>query len=155
MPKFGHCTWNCPRNGQVICNYKWSNILKNYKLCIIKLQTFEWVTGPKSDKIEKIIYSSLSLPLKEWIQGRTKLSEGQLFTFHDRQDSFLQSEARQSWRSRKRKSWPEESFVIPRIQFLSGVRWGDTFFHSRGVSSTKRSKNSTPCKLSIKYTNKA
>ena len=33
------------------------------------------------------IYISLSLPLKEWIQGRLKLSDGQLFTFQDLQDS--------------------------------------------------------------------
>ena len=40
------------------------------------------------------IYIPLTLPLKERIRGRTKLSEGQLFTFRDRQDSCLPSAAR-------------------------------------------------------------
>ena len=40
------------------------------------------------------IYIPLTLPLKECIQVRTKLSEGQLFTFQDRQDSCLPSAAR-------------------------------------------------------------
>ena len=33
----------------------------------------------------------VGLPMKEWNQGGTKLSEGQLFTFRDRQDSCLPS----------------------------------------------------------------
>ena len=40
------------------------------------------------------IYIPLSLPLKEWIQVRTKLVAGELFTFRDRQDSCLLSAAR-------------------------------------------------------------
>ena len=40
------------------------------------------------------IYIPLTLPLKELIRGRTKLSEGQLFTFCDRQDNCLPSAAR-------------------------------------------------------------
>ena len=40
------------------------------------------------------IYIPLTLPLKERIRGKTKLSEGQLFTFRDGQDSCLPSEAR-------------------------------------------------------------
>ena len=36
----------------------------------------------------------VGLPMKEWNQGGTKLSEGQLFTFRDRQDSCLPSAER-------------------------------------------------------------
>ena len=59
---------------------------------------------------------------------------------------------RQSWRSRKGKSSPKTSFVLTRIQFPSGVKWGDKFFHSMGVCSTKWSKIVTPSKnLKLKF----
>ena len=44
--------------------------------------------------ILKGIYILLGLPMKEWKRGGTKLSEGQLFTFRDQQDSCLPSVAR-------------------------------------------------------------
>ena len=40
------------------------------------------------------IYILIGLPMKEWNWGGTKLSEGQLFTFRDRQDSCLPRAAR-------------------------------------------------------------
>ena len=40
------------------------------------------------------IYILTGLPMKEWNWGGNKLSEGQLFTFRDRQDNCLPSAAR-------------------------------------------------------------
>ena len=59
-------------------------------ISVDKIQIYKIIHGQK-------IYIPLRLPMKEWNQGGTKLS----------------------CRSRKVKSWPKESFVPPRFQFLS------------------------------------
>ena len=48
---------------------------------LVKMMKFH---GSKIFECEYRIYIPLRLPMKEWNQGRTKLSEGQLFTFRDR-----------------------------------------------------------------------
>ena len=82
------------------------------------------------------------------VSSKNKTCRGRTFHFprSTRQLSAERSEAIQSWRSRKGKSSPKTSFVPTRIQFPSGVKWGDTFSHSIGVCSTKRSKIGTPFK---------
>ena len=68
------------------------------------------------------IYILLGLPMKEWKQGRTKISEGQLFTFRDRQDSCLPSAARldSPGDQEKEKGGPRK-ILLPQ----------DSSFHSR------------------------
>ena len=61
---------------------------------IFYLNSIHKVFLPTYAQIALGIYIPLTLPLKERIRGRTKLSEGQLFTFRDRQDSCLPSAAR-------------------------------------------------------------
>ena len=46
--------------------------------------------------------------------------------------SAKRSEAKQSWRSRKGKSWPKESFVPPSFHFISWVTLKDTFLTLEG-----------------------
>ena len=63
-------------------------------LCSTGRKIFLLSAQEENYTIAKGIYIPLTLPLKECIQVRTKLSEGQLFTFRDRQDSCLPSAAR-------------------------------------------------------------
>ena len=68
------------------------------------------------------IYIPLTLPLKECIQVRTKLSEGQLFTFRDRQDSCLPSAARldSPEDQGKGKVGPRKVLFLQEYNFLQG-----------------------------------
>ena len=70
----------------------------------------------------KRIYIPLTLPLKECIQVRTKLSEGQLFTFRDRQDSCLPSAARldSPEDQGKGKVGPRKVLFLQEYNFLQG-----------------------------------
>ena len=70
----------------------------------------------------KRIYIPLTLPLKEWIRGRTKLSEGQLFTFRDRQDSCLPSVARldSPGDQGKGKVGPKKVLFFQKYDFFQG-----------------------------------
>ena len=70
----------------------------------------------------KGIYIPLTLPLKECIQVRTKLSEGQLFTFRDRQDSCLPSAARldSPEDQGKGKVLPRQVLFLQEYNFLQG-----------------------------------
>ena len=68
------------------------------------------------------IYILLRLPMKEWNQGGTKLSEGQLFTFRDRQDSCLPSAARldSPEDQGKGKVGPRKVLFLQEYNFLQG-----------------------------------
>ena len=68
------------------------------------------------------IYIPLTLPLKECIQVRTKLSEGQLFTFRDQQDSCLPSAARldSPEDQGKGKVGPRKVLFLQEYNFLQG-----------------------------------
>ena len=73
-------------------------------------------------EISTRIYIPLTLPLKECIQVRTKLSEGQLFTFRDRQDSCLPSAARldSPEDQGKGKVGPRKVLFLQEYNFLQG-----------------------------------
>ena len=79
--------------------------------------------------IPRNIYSSNLTPERMDLR-KNKTFWGTTFYFprSTGQLSAKRSEARQSWRSRKGKSWPEESFVLPKIRFLSGVRFRGYIF---------------------------
>ena len=68
------------------------------------------------------IHIPLRLPMKEWNQGGTKLSEGQLFTFQDQQDSCLQSAARldSPEDQGKGKVGPRKVLFLQEYNFLQG-----------------------------------
>ena len=86
------------------------------------------------------IYIPLTLPLKECIQVRTKLSEGQLFTFRDRQDSCLPSAARLDIADDqgKGKVGPRKVLFVQENSFLSQYTLaGYIFLLCRGLSTTR------------------
>ena len=60
--------------------------------------------------------------MKEWNQGETKLSKGQLFTFQDQQDSFLPSTARldSPEDQGKGKVGPRKVLFLQEYNFLQG-----------------------------------
>ena len=64
----------------------------------------------------------VGLPMKEWNQGGTKLSEGQLFTFRDRQDSCLPSVARLDSPGDKGKGkvGPKKVLFFQKYDFFQG-----------------------------------
>ena len=68
------------------------------------------------------IYIPLTLSLKECIQVRTKLSEGQLFTFRDQQGSCLPSAARldSPEDQGKGKVGPRKVLFLQEYNFLQG-----------------------------------
>ena len=137
---------------------------KNVQNFVLPLNTMEnspmilsiwWETQVLVGKLpyQKILMSMKNIYSSNLTPERTDSRKNKTFwgtTFHfprsTGQLSAERSEARQSWRSRKGKSSPKTSFVLTRIQFPSGVRWGDTLFHSIWVCSTKRSKIATPFK---------
>ena len=102
---------------------------------------FTWTWIWKLRAITENIYSSNLTPERTDLRKNTTFW-GTTFYFprSTGQLSAERSEARQSWRSRKRKSWPKENFVPTRFQFPFWVTLGDVFSHSAGVCSTKRSK---------------
>ena len=74
------------------------------------------------NKTKEYMYIPLTLPLKERIRGRTKLSEGQLFTFRDRQDSCLPSAARldSPGDQGKGKVGPKKVLFFQKYDFFQG-----------------------------------
>ena len=127
------------------CTYRFERRSNHSNLHSLILKSFILVTLLKgcNGSTKRNIYSFLLTP--EGMDWRKKTCRGRTFHFprSTEQLSSKRSEAGQSWRSRKGKSFPKTSFVLTKIQFPSGVRWGDTFFHSIGVCSTKRSKSVT------------
>ena len=104
---------------------------------------YEVATNLVKDKWTNIgnIYSSLLTP-EGMDSSKNKTCRGRTFHFprSTGQFSAKRSEARQSWRSRKGKSWPKESFVLTRIQFPSGVRCRGYIFLFLRALSTRRSR---------------
>ena len=72
--------------------------------------------------------------MKEWNQGGTKLSEGQLFTFRDRQDSCLLSAVRLDIPEDqgKGKVGPRKVLFLQDSNFFHRLPSGDTFFALEG-----------------------
>ena len=68
--------------------------------------------------------------MKEWNQGGTKLSEGQLFTFRDRQDNCLPSAARldSPGDQGKGKVGPKKVLFFQEYNFFRGKVQGIHFF---------------------------
>ena len=109
-------------------------------------QEFEFYAHPHNCVERERIYIPLGLPgRKEIKQELNFLRDNFYFLRSTGQLSAEGREARQSWRSRKRKSQPKDSFVPTRFKFPFWVILGDVFFNSTGVCSTMQSKIITPC----------